>query len=707
MRKITLRILSPLLLGGLIGLTAQVSIAKSVEFNFSKDQERTAVDIIDKLSTRHYRNQALDDKLSEQMLHKFIESLDPSKAFFLQSDIDRFEDSYATTLDDTLKQGDLMPGHDIFTTYYKRAHDRLSTIIDILDEDSDYQFDFTKDDYLPIVPEEQLWSENLADADRKWHMRMKASVLSLKLSDETEDEAKATLLRRYKNQLTRLEQQDADDVFETLINALTLLYDPHTSYLSPRTLENFNISMSLSLEGIGAVLQTEDEYTKVVRLISAGPASKQGSLKPADKIVAVGQGDDGEMIDVVGWRLDEVVKLIRGPKKTTVRLKVIPADAANGSVTNEIKISRAKVKLEEQAAKKGIIELTDGEEVFKIGVINVPAFYIDFEAYRRRDPNFKSTTGDVIRLLRELQQENIDGLVIDLRNNGGGSLQEATTLTDLFIDQGPVVQIRQTSQTISRNYRSRRRAMYRGPMVVLTNRLSASASEIFAGAIQDYQRGLVVGAQSFGKGTVQSLTPVHSGQLKITESKFYRVSGDSTQHRGVIPDVAFPFLVDAEEVGESSYDTALPWDQIHPVPHEAYYNFDQIITDIVEKHESRKAVDPDFIFLDKQLAKIKENKSKKAISLNEQRRIEELETRETNALSLENERRLAKGLDAFSTVEAWEKDRSDRVTEATEEASQKDLNTDDDALLAEAGYILIDTINLLEKLPPDQVANFK
>lgn len=700
------RLLLSLVTAGLCSF-ALPTLAKTADFHFTDEQSRTAVDIIDKLSTRHYRNQPLNDELSAQMLDKFIDSLDPSKSFLLKEDIQRFNEHYASTLDDTLNDGDLEPGRDIFMTYHRRAHERLTWIIDKLESDNAFEFDFTKDDYLPIDPEAQSWSDSRSQADEKWRKRIKASVLSLKLADETIDEAKKTLLRRYKNQLTRLEQQDADDVFETLINALTLLYDPHTSYLSPRTLENFNISMSLSLEGIGAVLQTEDEYTKVVRLISAGPASKQGSLKPADKIVAVGQGEDGEMVDVVGWRLDEVVKLIRGPQKTVVRLRVVPAEAADGSVTEEIKISRAKVKLEEQAAKKGVIELTDGKDVFKLGVINVPAFYIDFEAYRRRDPNFKSTTGDVLKLLRELEQENIDGLIIDLRNNGGGSLQEATTLTDLFIDQGPVVQIRQTSQTISRNYRSRRRAVYRGPMVVLTNRLSASASEIFAGAIQDYQRGLVVGAQSFGKGTVQSLTPVVSGQLKITESKFYRVSGDSTQHRGVIPDVSFPFLVDAEEVGESSYDTALPWDQIHPVPHEAYYNFKPLLSDITAKHEARKAKDPDFIYLDKQINKLKENKSKTRISLNEENRKKELADTKTNALALENERRAAKGLEAFADVEAWEQDRSERVTEASESAASKELDTDDDALLAEAGYILIDTINLLHKAPPNQVADFK
>ena len=681
------------------------SQAKPIEFSFTEDQSKTTIDIIDKLSTRHYRNQNFDDDLSSKMLDKYIDSLDPSKSFFLQSDIDRITKRYATKLDDELNNGNLEGGREIFVTYYDRAHSRLSWIIEQLSSEDSFNFDFSKDEYLAVGEQNRTWPKNDKQAQELWRKRIKSSALSLKLADESMDEARETLLRRYKNQLKRLEQQDADDVFETLINALTLLYDPHTSYFSPRTLENFNISMSLSLEGIGAVLQTEDEFTKVVRLISAGPAAKQGVLKPADKIVAVGQGEDGDMVDVVGWRLDEVVKLIRGPKNTVVRLKIMPADDAG--MTKEIRISRAKVKLEEQAAKKGILELTDGEEVFKLGVINVPAFYIDFEAYRRRDPNYKSTTGDVKRLLEELDQEGIDGLIVDLRNNGGGSLQEATKLTDLFIDQGPVVQIRQTSQTISRNYRSRSRAKYRGPLVVLTNRLSASASEIFAGAIQDYQRGLIVGAQSFGKGTVQSLTPVHSGQLKITESKFYRVSGDSTQHRGVIPDVNFPFLVDAEEVGESSYDTALPWDQIHPVPHEAYYNFSNIIKDVIAKHEERKAIDPDFIFLDRQLANIKENKERTEVSLNEAKRAQEQEGLKLKALNLENQRRQSKGLEEFKTVDDWEKDRSERIAEASEQAASKELHTDDDALLSEAGYILIDMINSLEKLPPDRVANFK
>ncbi|WP_439135052.1 carboxy terminal-processing peptidase [Pseudomaricurvus sp.] len=706
MRKAPRRFLLPMIVTGFLAMSS-VSYGKAVDFQFTEEQSKTAVDILDKLATRHYRNQPFDDHMSQQMLDKYLESLDPAKAFFLQKDIDKFHKDYGNKLDDTLSEGDLKPGYNIFVKYFNRANDRLDWVIKNLEDPDGFQFDFTKEESIPIGRDSQHWATSEKEADEMWRKRIKASILSLKLADETTEEARDTLLHRYKNQLTRLEQEDSSDVFEAMINALTLLYDPHTSYLSPRTLENFNISMSLSLEGIGAVLQAEDEYTKVVRLITAGPAAKQGELKPADKIVAVGQGDDGDMVDVVGWRLDDVVKLIRGPQNTVVRLKVIPGEAAGNTANKEIRISRDKVKLEEQAAKKGIMQLTDGDKVYKVGVINVPAFYIDFEAYRRRDPSFKSTTKDVYRLIKELEQENIDGLVIDLRNNGGGSLQEATTLTDLFIDQGPVVQIRQTSQTISRNYRSRHRAVYRGPLVVLTNRLSASASEIFAGAIQDYRRGLIVGTQTFGKGTVQSLTPVYSGQLKITESKFYRVSGGSTQHKGVIPDVTFPFLVDADQVGESSYDTALPWDQIHPVPHEDYYDFGSIINDVTKRYDVRKLKDPDFVYLNKQVEIMNENKARTQLSLNEKQRIQEQKQREAESLAIENERREAKGLALYKDEEEFETEQKAETEERIEEAnSVHDLNTDDDALLSEAGYILIDMVDLLRKQPANQVANF-
>lgn len=694
----------PLILGVTSSLLVSLStFAKPVEpLQFTEGQSKTAIEIVEKLASRHYRNQTLNDNLSSRYLDFYLDTLDPAKSYFFQADVDEFE-QYRLKFDDYLKAGKLDASYDILQRYRERVVSRLEAILAQLD-DEDLKFDFSKEESLEIDRDEAEWAKDKATADELWRKRLKSSVLSLKLAGKTVEEAKETLKKRYNNQIKRISQQDNADAFEVVINSLTLLYDPHTTYLAPRTLENFNINMSLSLEGIGAVLQTEDEYTKVVRLIAAGPADKQGELKPADRIIAVGQGSTGEMVDVVGWRLDEVVKLIRGPKNTVVRLEVLPAAAASDGVTKNIKISRGKVKLEEQAVKKAVFELSNGEEVFKLGVIDVPAFYIDFEAYRNRDPNFKSTTRDVIRLLAELESENVDGVIVDLRNNGGGSLQEATTLTDLFIDQGPVVQIRQTNQSISRHYRSRNKARYRGPLLVLINRLSASASEIFAGAIQDYQRGIVVGAQTFGKGSVQSLTPLNEGQLKITESKFYRVSGDSTQHRGVIPDITLPTMVDKEAVGESSYDNALPWDQIHAAPHAEYFNFSMVLPELKKNHEKRTAQDPDFVYLKQQLQLLQESRNRQQISLMESARLQEKKDLEVQSLQLENQRRKAKGLEQYVSVEEMRKENGD--DDAAAAIGPMEIDPDKDPLLMEAGYILVDLIETLTQDEKPKVANF-
>lgn len=492
------------------------------------------------------------------------------------------------------------------------------------------------------------------------------------------------------------------------MNALTTLYDPHTNYLSPRTLENFNINMSLSLEGIGAVLKIEDEYTKVERIVPAGPADRQGQLRPADRITAVGQGEDGEMVDVIGWRLDEVVNLIRGPRNTVVRLEVLPPD----NVPKTIRITRNTVKLEDQAAKKAVFRLSDGETNYKIGVIDIPNFYQDFQAYRNGDPNYRSTTRDVRRLLEELERENIDGLILDLRNNGGGSLQEATMLTDLFIDPGPVVQIRHSDERIMRERGSRSMAVYRKPLIVLVNRFSASASEIFAGAIQDYQRGLVVGNATFGKGTVQSLVKVHEGELKITESKFYRVSGDSTQHRGVVPDILYPDLIDLDLVGESSYEHALPWDQIHKVPHAEYYNFKPLLPMLSNRHHERASKDPDFIYLVEQAEAAKQINKRKVVSLNLDKRRAEEEAFKQSALARENKRRNAKGLEPYKDVAAFlaaEGDdliNNDSDEEELPQPDPTEINLEKDPILNETGYILVDYINMLRTDQVQKVANF-
>lgn len=677
-------------------------------------QAKTAIEIVEQLSKKHYRNQELNDDLSSRYFDDYLKALDPAKNYFLKADIAEFE-KWRTKFDDGLKKGDLSHPFAIYNRYNERVEKRLTSIIDQL-TDEEAKFDFTVKESIAIDWENAEWPATQAEADDLWRKRLKFNLLNLVLTGKTLEESKTTIQKRFSNQLRRLQQQDGEEAFSLMMNVLTMLYDPHTNYLSPRTSENFNINMALSLEGIGAVLQSEDEYTKVMRLVPAGPAAKQGDLKPADRIIAIGQGVDGEMVDVVGWRLDEVVDLIRGKKDTIVRLEVLPAKASPGN-SKTISIKRETVKLEEQAAKKHVFEVASQDQRFKIGIIDIPTFYMDFEAYRKRDPNYKSTTRDVFNLLGELSKENVDGIIIDLRENGGGSLQEAASLTDLFVDPGPVVQIRQSNQVISRNYRSFSPAVYRGPIVILVDRLSASASEIFAGAIQDYGRGIVIGTQSFGKGTVQSMIPLVQGDLKITESKFYRISGDSTQHRGVVPDVILPSLIDMEEVGESSYDNALAWDRIHPAKHDKYFNIPALLPNINAEHKKRLKTDPDFIFLHEQMALAEENNAKKEISLHKETREKEQKELEERTLKMENRRRQAKGLEPYATY-ADIKDSDDADADETNEKTDgeetadlrdsdpKEIDPENDPFLNEAGQVLVDFIVELKKSEKNKLANF-
>jgi carboxyl-terminal processing protease len=668
------------------------------------EQEKTAIEVVTQLQKKHYRNQELNDDLSARYLDDYLKALDPAKNYFLQADIAEFE-KHSKKFDDYLKKGDLSQTFVIFNRYNERVEKRLDAILAQL-TDKEAKFDFDTEESMSTDWENSAWPANQKEADELWRKRIKFNLLNLILTGKTLDESKTILEKRFTNQLRRLKQQDSEEAFSVMMNALTMLYDPHTNYLSPRNAENFNINMALSLEGIGAVLQSEDEYTKVMRLVPAGPAAKQGDLKPADRIVAIGQGTTGEMVDVVGWRLDEVVDLIRGKKDTIVRLEVLPAKASPGN-SKVISIKREKVKLEEQAAKKHIFNAGEGENIFKIGVIDIPTFYMDFEAYRNRDPNYKSTTRDVFNLLGELSEANVDGVIIDLRENGGGSLQEAAALTDLFVDPGPVVQIRQSNEVISRSYRSYSPAVYRGPVVILVDRLSASASEIFAGAIQDYSRGIIIGTQSFGKGTVQSMLPLKQGDLKITESKFYRISGDSTQHRGVVPDILLPTLIDVDEVGESSYDNALPWDRIHAVKHEKYFNIPVLLPSINQRHEARIKTDPDFVFLREQMALAEENSEKKTVSLRKATRELEQKQTEQRVLEMENRRRKAKGLEPYASyAEIKDNGSVDEEDEEVSSAEPEKIDPANDPLLNEAGQVLADFILELQKNEKTRLANF-
>lgn len=684
----------------LLGVTVCIGVyAKPLStIDYSRSQSDTIRDILSSLQSRHYRNLKIDDDLSKRFLARYLDSIDPSRMFFYDKDVILFEKN-ALKYDDNFRTGELQPAYNVYHLYRQRVVSRLKSVLELLNDET-VKFDFSTDDEVLLDRENQPWPSTLAEADKLWHKRVKLSILNLKMSGKTIEESKKIITKRYRRQLKRMDQLDTADIFETIANALTLLYDPHTNYWSPRTSENFNINMRLSLEGIGAVLQSDEEFTKVVRLVAGGPADKQGQLKAADKIVGVAQGDLGEMVDVVGWRLEEVVDLIRGPKNTVVKLEI-----KTETEPKIVRINRGRVKLEDQAAQKAVFEVSDGKQTYKLGVINLPTFYVDFDAQRMRKMNYKSSSNDVTKLVRELMKEGVDGIILDLRNNGGGSLQEAVNLTDLFIDQGPVVQIRSPDDRINRHNRSRFKALYSGPLVVLVNRLSASASEIFAGAIQDYHRGIIIGAQTFGKGTVQSVNPMIEGGLKITESKFYRVSGDSTQHRGVIPDVVIPLLIDPEEVGESAYDNALPWDKIHPVPHSEYYDFSSILPIIKNLHSKRTSEDPDFTFLQDQVRIMKQNKQKKSISLNEVKRIKEKENLEGLAMAIENKRRTAKNLEIFKTIEEYrDYDKVDEEDEAAAPKKAKQIDVDGDIILLESGSILVDIIRLTDKEGKQQQA---
>ena len=656
-------------------LTISVSLSAVAIAPIEKQTEQTALfrEILDRLATRHYRGQDINDELSQRYLSTYIEMLDPLKSYFLQSDIEEFN-QWSTKLDDLARRGDVAPGFVMFNRLRDRLLEQLQANIALLE--SDYEFDYSVDETLVLDGEERQWMLTESEQRDYWRKRIKDSMIRLLLNDKEPVKARELLVKRFSNQITQMEQRDSQDVFQLYANALASLYDPHTSYFSPRTTENFQINMSLSLEGIGAELRTEDEYTKVARVIPGGPADLQGILKASDKIIAVAQGDE-ELVDVIGWRIDDVVELIRGAKDSTVRLELIEGGSDSADSTKVIAIVRDKVKLEEKSAQSKIININQNGTDLKLGVIDIPAFYMDFEAYRKRDPEYKSTTRDVYKLLSELREEQVDGIVLDLRNNGGGSLHEATMLTDLFIGTGPVVQIRNAYQQVSRDQRAMMRAAYNGPLLVMINRLSASASEIFAGALQDYGRAVVVGSQSFGKGTVQDVTGLSSGQLKLTVSKFYRVSGDSTQHRGVVPDIEFPSLYDKQEVGESQQDNALPWDNIHSVPFKPLAGVKQFVPLLDAEHKLRISQDPDFLHLVNTLELSNSWDADKAVSLNIEKRRARSSDWDTQRFLLENKRRKLKGLELYADQKAWKNDNKDSDDDATD--AESDNKTSDDA----------------------------
>ena len=635
------------------------------------------------ISRYHYKKFTLNDSLGSVIFDRFLKDLDYNRSYFLVSDIISF-DKYRHKVDNLIEDGNLNPFYDIYNTFRKRLNERIQFSDSLLKN----EFDFTGDDNFEWKRDKSPWFKNTDELNDYWIKKVKNDALNLKLSGKDWKSISETLTKRYDNIRKNINQNKSEDVFQLIMNSYTESIDPHSNYMSPITSDNFKIDMARSLEGIGAQLQWEDDYTKIAEVIPGGPAYKSNLLHKGDKIVSVAQGEkEGEFVDVIGWRLTEVVQLIRGPKGTTVRLQVIPANSSANTKPKEIKLVRDKITLEEQSAKKDVIEIKNDKRSYKIGVISIPAFYADFEAQQKGVKDYKSTTRDVKKLLIELEKEKVEGVVIDLRNNGGGALEEAIELTGLFIKNGPVVQVRNANENIKEEKDNDPSIAYSGPLAVMVNRFSASASEIFSAAIQDYGRGLIIGDQTYGKGTVQTIIDLNKilsdpsgklGQVKITIAKYYRITGGSTQLKGVVPDVKLPDILDSHEYGENTEPSAMPWDQIKSSNFTPAGNLKKYIPDLIKLHDERVESDPEFAYLEEDIKEYKEANDKKYVSLNEEVRKKEKDEQEEKKFQRENERRQIKGL---------------KLLKKGEIPAEVDA-TKNDPILNESAHILGDLIKL-------------
>jgi len=641
-----------------LGLCAIITAATGLEGDLIMDEKHPDISqrvtrIIEDL---HYSRPRIDNSFSSAILDRYLDTLDGNRLYFLSSDISSFA-RYRYELDDRARKGELEPIFEIFNLFRLRTEERVAFALTLLEHEPD----FTVEESFQFDRSDMSWPNTDEEIQEIWRKRIKNDGLSLVLTGKTWLETAEILQERYERILTRIVQLNSNDVFATFMNAMAHTMDPHSSYMSPRDSEEYRIQMSLSYEGIGASLQLENDYVTVTNLIPGGPAQIDGQLKPEDRITGVAQGADGEIVDVIGWRLDDVVQIIRGPGGTTVRLQILPAGAVPGSPERFLDLIRDQVKLEEQAAKSDRLEVSHEGNLYNVGVIRVPSFYLDYAARARGEESYTSTTRDVSRLVDELQDQGIDGLVIDLRQNGGGHLSEATELSGLFIERGPVVQLRQTRGNIEILDDPIPGVVYDGPLAVLVDRYSASASEIFAAAIQDYERGVVIGQQTFGKGSVQNLFSLDQfmrapgyGQLTLTIGKYYRVTGGSTQHRGVIPDIELPSLVDTTIVGESTRDEALPWDQIEPTRFRAESSLEPAIQLLEERRSARALSDPNYNYLLEDVAAFKELRDRETVSLNLAERQVERNKLQEEQLERENERRAASNLEPLLSIEELE-----------------------------------------------------
>jgi len=633
------------------------------------DQMPTALAILSRLDRDHYRDLRIDDAFSEHLLDSYLTALDPARIFFLAADVAGFERDFANALDDALQRGNLHPAFEIFNRYRERRLAELDYSVQALEHLDELRFDV--EEAFVIDREDAPWPADEDAQHDQWRKYFKNEVLSLRLAKRTAEQIEQTLTRRYGNQRNQLEQMKSRDVFGLFMNLVSGSYDPHTQYLLPRDAENFDIMLSLSFQGIGAVLARDGELTRIDRLIPGGPAERSGELAAADRILAVGQGAEGELVDVVGWRTDEIADLVRGPKGSTVRLEVRAADAPVTS-TRVVVLTRDEVRLEEQAARSKTIELDRDGRSRKVGVIELPTFYADMSGAPSGDPESRSSTRDVARLLEELQASDVDGVVMDLRGNGGGSLTEAQSLAGLFVGRRPVVQVKDATGRVGVLV-PEDEALYEGPLVVMVDRLSASASEIFAAAMQDLGRGVVVGSTTFGKGTVQTLLPVERGErgeLVLTQAKFYRVSGGSTQLRGVTPDIPFPSVYDPHDVGESALPEAMEWDSVRPLKARRFGRVEDALPRLKSLHAQRSAQSPAFLYQASKAAFFEEMSERREVSLNEKTREREAGQDEKRLLEIENAWREARGLEPVDDLASLERADEDDAEPFAREAAE-------------------------------------
>ena len=652
------------------------------KINISEKKKDLSNEIYKKLSREHYVRNFNDQDFNKKYFEAIFERLDGEKNYFIKSEVDYYLKAASQT---TSKKFDIELAYELINLYYEKLVSYSEFQIKLIENTN---FDFTINEYLDIFEDDNEWQINMSNIEEIWRLETKNDLLVAKLSDSSSDNPKEDISKRYKNRLRRIAQQKEEDIFSLAMNILTNQFDPHSSYLSPRSAEDFDMNMSLKLSGIGALLGVDDDYTKVISLVPGGPAEKSGKIKPEDRISKIKQIDEDEFTDVVGWRIDEVVDLIRGDIDTEVQIEFISfeSDIDNRKI---VTLKREEVKLEDRAAQSDVFEIDEN----KIGVIDLPSFYIDFEEYAKRNTDYKSSSKDVKNILEDFNASEIDAVILDLRNNGGGALIEANKIIGLFVSSGPTVQVKQKRGLIQPYGDTRAIQVWDKPVIVLVNRYSASASEIVAGAIQDYRRGLVVGQRTFGKGTVQSLEDLSEGQIKITESKYYRINGKSTQNKGVVPDIELPVTWDIDSVGESSYPTALQWDVIRPYRHKKFVFDTSVIENVLELHKDRLTYEPNLNYLKDVRKRYDLNKDKKFLSLKIQDRKNQKILRKNWLLEIENRRRNSLGFDEFASyedLESFNKENSDEV-------NANRIDFENDFQLIESAKIVNDYLGLKQE----------